>query len=135
MFESSLADLELLRFVFTFHVVDLIVHADNRIEEEEIAHVVATFPRDSLVSRGLLDAENRLTPLYRDLLAQALMRLPAELDQAAKLDLIDEFFDTAMVDGQFEKPEKRAILVAANLLGVPPELIHHHLVDLGTIDA
>jgi uncharacterized tellurite resistance protein B-like protein len=128
------ADLDLLRFVFSFHVVDLIVQADDRVEPEEIDYVVEHFPRDALVSRGLIDDENRLTQHYRDLLAEALMRLPAELDQEAKLELIDAFFESAMADGHFEKPEKRAILVAANLLGVPPELIHHHLVDLGTLD-
>ncbi|MCA9493345.1 MAG: TerB family tellurite resistance protein [Myxococcales bacterium] len=128
------SDLELLRFVFNFHVVDLIVQADQVVEEAEIAYVVENFPRDALASRGLIDEKNRLTDLYRDLLAEALMRLPAELDQEQKLELIDRFFETAMADGHFEKPEKRAILVAANLLGVPPELIHHHLHDLGTLD-
>lgn len=127
-------DLELLRFVFKFHVVDRIVQADQVVEEAERAWVVEHFPRASLVERGLLDASNRLTPHYRDLLAEALVRLPAELGQEDKLQLIDAFFDTALADGSFEKPEKRAILMAANLLGVPPELIHHHLRDLGTIE-
>lgn len=126
-------DLELLQFVFTFHVVDTIVQADDVVEPSERAWVVKHFPRSSLVERGLITPENRLTHRYRDLLAEALVRLPAELGQEHKLFLIDAFFDTALVDGHFDEPERRAILTAANLLGVPPELIHHHLEDLGPI--
>ncbi len=125
-------DLDLLRFVFSFHVLDRIVHADDVVDPAEIAFVVERFPRSALEERGLIDERNCLTARYRDLLAEALVRLPAELDDAQKLKLIDGFFDGAAADGRVVKPEKRAIRMAVQLLGIPPELVHHRLHDLDT---
>lgn len=113
------SDPELLRLVFSFHVIDQIMHADEHLDDQEIDWVRVRFPRERLADNGLIDDEDVLTPRYRDLLAEALMRLPAELDRDAKLALIHEFFEGALADGSFEVREGNRIVVAARLLGLP----------------
>lgn len=130
-------DIEVLRLVFAFHIVDRIVYADDEVDPMEIAWVRERFPRDTLATHGLIDDEDRLTDHYRDLLAESLMRLPSELDREAKLDLIHDFFGTALADGHFEAREGDVIVVAARLLGLPLDDVHAVLdadERMGTVD-
>ncbi|MEZ4322808.1 MAG: TerB family tellurite resistance protein [Myxococcota bacterium] len=132
-------DLEILRLVFSFHVVDQIMRADEHIDALEIDWVQDRFPLATLQGHGLVDDGHRLTDRYRDLLSEALMRLPAELDQDQKVELALTFFDSAMADGHFESTEAVQLQAAANLLGLPLERLHdalegsHHVgeLDLG----
>ena len=127
-------DLDLLRFVFTFHIVDQIVHADDSIQRDEIDWVVEKFPREVLLGHGMIDESDALTERYRDLLAEALMRVPAELSTAEKSELIQTFFSSALADGEFEFREGEMIVIAAQLLGLPPAEITSHLPDLGELE-
>lgn len=124
-------DFDLLRLVFSFHIVDQIVHADEEVTPDEIAWVVRRFPRELLERHGLIGADDVLTVRYRSLLAQALVRVPTELDEGGKLALIHEFFDLALSDGEFEYREGNMLLVAARLLGLPPEAIQPALDHVG----
>lgn len=117
-------DIGVLRVVFAFHIVDRIVYADEEVDPMEIAWVRERFPREVLAAHGLIDEGDRLTDRYRDLLAESLMRLPAELDRDAKMALIHDFFGTALADGHFEAREGDVIVVAARLLGLPLDDVH-----------
>lgn len=127
-------DLDLLRFVFTFHIVDQIVHADDTVEREEIDWVVEKFPREVLLGHGMIDEGDALTERYRDLLAEALLRVPAELSVGQKSELIQTFFATALSDGEFEAREGEMIVIAAQLLGLPTSELTSHLPDLGELE-
>lgn len=116
-------DFDLLRLVFSFHYVDQIVHADEEVAPDEIAWVLERFPRELLAGHGLIDASNVLTDRYRVLLAEALVRVPAELDETGKLALVREFFELAMSDGEFEYREGNVVVVASQLLGLDPDVI------------
>lgn len=117
------SDLDLLRVVFSFHVVDRIMHADHVLSVHEIDWVRQRFPREMLAANSLIDEDDVLTDRYRDLLAEALMRLPAELDEVGKITLIEQFFSSALADGNFEYREGHLIVAAARLLGLPLEAL------------
>ncbi len=131
--------LDLLRLVFSFHVVDQIVHADDHVDALEIDWVRERFPFETLDEHGLITEDHRLTDTYRRLLSDALIRLPLELSEDEKLALSLTFFDTAMADGDFDSSEGGVLEAAANLLGLPMARVHDALdardsvgeVDLG----
>jgi uncharacterized tellurite resistance protein B-like protein len=131
--------LDLLRLVFSFHVVDQIVHADAHVDALEIDWVRNMFPFETLDEHGLIGEDHRLTPHYRQLLSDALIRLPNELSEDEKVALTLTFFDTAMSDGDFDASEGDILHAAANLLGLPMAVVHEALdardsvgaVDLG----
>lgn len=129
-----MTDSELLRFVFTFYVVDQIVQADGRLEDAEVDWVLERFPHDTLVEHGLVDDDNVLTDRYRHLLADALMKLPQTLSRAEKLELIETFFDSAESDGEFAQEEGQMIMAAAQLLALPLDEVTSRLPELGELD-
>jgi len=131
------SDLALLRLVFSFHVIDHIIHADEHIDPLEIDWMRERYPREVLEEHGLIDEESRLTDTFRDLLAEALMRLPKELSEDEKRQLALTFFDSAMADGEFEAREGKQLEAAAHLLGLPLKSLHEALDssdDVGAIE-
>ncbi|MCB9679418.1 MAG: TerB family tellurite resistance protein [Alphaproteobacteria bacterium] len=130
-------DLAVLRLVFSFHVVDQIMRADDWIDPLEIDWVQRRFPLEQLQAHGLVDDAHQLTDLYRELLSEALIRLPAELHEHQKTELALTFFDSAMADGQLEPNEQAQLEAAANLLGLPMARLHdalHHSDVVGEVD-
>lgn len=126
----SESDPELLTFVFTFHVVDRILHADGNLDALEIDWLVELFPRESLYDRGLIDDDNALTERYDELLDEALETLPEHLNEDARAALIQTFFESALADGSYEPREAQMIVYACKLLGIPSERIHDALPDV-----
>jgi len=118
------SDAELLTFVFTFHVVDRVLHADGDLVPLEIGWVARLFPSDSLYARGLIDDDNVLTDRYARLLEEAREHLGKRLDDDGKAALIQTFFESAFADGEVEPREAEMIAYACEQLGVPVARIH-----------
>ena len=117
------SELSLLKLVFSFYIVDQIVKADQSLTPSEMEWVCRSFPREVLLGHGIINDSNILTPVYRDLLAEALFRLPTELSHEDKLKMLESFMESALVDGEFEARESHVIVKASRLLGVSPDLV------------
>lgn len=109
-------NLDDLKLAFCMHMVDQIVAADDRLSPEELAFLEAKFPPSMLRERGFLGPDGARTDAWHLAAMDALDRLPTELSEAEKLELLTVFFDATVADDQFEIAEGNLLLDGARLL-------------------
>lgn len=118
---------EELKLAFAYHVVQLIMGADQVVTEAENVYVKCHFPEDMLASSGFVDADGLLTPRFGEARDEALASLPDQLDQKTKLELVSMFVGAAVVDEQLDHGESQIFVAAASLLGVSTDELDAHL--------
>ncbi|MFK7926897.1 MAG: TerB family tellurite resistance protein [Myxococcota bacterium] len=112
-------DLDVLRMVFAYHVVDEVVAADGEVSAEELSFVESRWPKSRMVEAGLFDSAGKPTAEYEAARVEAVARLPTELGAEDSLALVRVFLEAGMVDGHLERAESEVVIRAASLLNVP----------------
>lgn len=110
-----------LELAFQLHVIDLLTEADLTTTSSEQVLVDRWFPRETLQSRGFVDAQGARTPQFEQAAVEALETLPSRLDTARKLGLLGACYRIAVVDREFRIGEGTVLLMAARLLGLSDE--------------
>jgi hypothetical protein len=85
------------------------------------------YPVVVLMGAGLVGEDGRPTGAWADAKAEALVRLPSELTDAAKLDLLTHLFELCVADGIMERDEGSTLFSAATDLGVSSSDLDAHL--------
>ena len=116
-----------LKLAFAYHVVQLIVGADQVVSQAEAVYVTCHFPAEILRSSGYVDDDGLLTPRFSAARDAALADLPDLLDMAAKRALVSMFVGAAVVDDQLDHGESQIFVAAASLLGLSTDELDAHL--------
>lgn len=112
-------DLDTLRMVFGYHVVQEVVAADGTVDASEAAYLESHWPRQHLVDKGLLDSTGAPTEAFHSARNAAVSQLKTLLELEQKLSLIDTFLQASLADGHLHHAESAAVVQAARLLDVP----------------
>lgn len=120
-------DLDVLKLAFARHVLDQIARADATVDAGERDLIEQIAPTFGLQSAGLLDMSGRPTAAFHVARAQALERLPRELPTEGKLELVTQFLELCVVDGEIHRDEGSLLWRAADLLGLTPDEFDAHL--------
>ena len=112
-------DLDILRTVFAYHVVEEVVGVDGEVTHDELSFLSVRFPRDRMLELGLFDTTGKPTERFESARGEAIIRLPTELSWEQRVDMVRTFFDAGMADGRLERDESRVVIRAAELLQVP----------------
>lgn len=116
-------NLDDLKLAFCMHMVDQIVAADDRLSPEELAFLEEKFPQSMLRDRGFVGPDGARTDAWHLAAMDALDRLPTELSEPEKLDLLAVFFDATVADDHFEIAEGNRLLDGARLLDLDDAVV------------
>lgn len=119
-----------LELALTYHVVQLIIDADQEITESEKVFVQAYFDAERMAEFGFLDEEGEPTPRLTEARDEALGRLPRLLSTVRKLELVTTFLGAAVVDDDLARAESKIVVAAAQLLGLSTDQLDAHLDSL-----
>lgn len=120
-------DLEVLELAFLHHLLREVAGADGALGDREAALIEQVCPPDALRRAGLIDAQGEITELGRATSIRALAVLPDALSEPDKLGLVGRLGDLARIDGRVEVGERSLVVLAAQLLRVPVDVVTAHL--------
>lgn len=116
-----------LKLAFCMHMVDQIVAADDQLSEAELAFLAEKFPPSMLVERGFQAPDGTRTDAWQEAAMDALERLPTELSEAEKLDLLAVFLEATVADDEFAREEGNVLVDGARLLDLDDAVIDKFL--------
>lgn len=116
-----------LKLAFSMHMVDQIVAADDVLSPEELAFLERRFPLSMLVERGFAHADGERTEAWHQAAVDALERLPTELTESEKIELLAVFFEATIADARFERAEGNLLVDGARLLDLDDAVIDRFL--------
>jgi uncharacterized tellurite resistance protein B-like protein len=118
-----------LKLAFGVSIGRAIVDADRQVDYSEFRLFGQIFPRVLLREEGFVDEQGQFTEALATAWMEACAVLPEMLSEEDKLDLLSLFHGTSMADGTRDSRETRVIKDAADLLGVPSDVLAAHLAD------
>jgi uncharacterized tellurite resistance protein B-like protein len=121
------SELDLLRLAFKKGLLDDIARADRDFTPEEQLLVDRLAPPADLRAAGFLDDQGHLTAWFHTRRTEARERLSRELRALHRLDLITEFLELCLVDGELHLSEGSLLLRAAHELGIDGHTLNAHL--------
>ena len=107
-----------LSLAFSYHVVNRIMEADGIVMPSEARFIKAFFPEELLKNSGFVRADGSYTERYQTALGEALLRLPDELSDDQKKELVSTLKQAALADSHLENKEQLAVEHACSLLGI-----------------
>ena len=116
-------NLDDLKLAFCMHMVDQIVAADDTLSPDELAFFEQKFPSSMLQERGFVGPDGVRTNAWHLAAMDALDRLPTELSEPEKVDLLSVFFAATVADDQFELSEGNLLLAGARLLDLDDAVV------------
>jgi uncharacterized tellurite resistance protein B-like protein len=120
-------DLPSLVLVFTRHVLGEISSADSVVRPRERLVIERVCPTERLMADGFTNSLGEPTALFDDVRREALIRLPSELSEPEKLNIVTQLLELCIVDGELDRTESSLVVVAAGLLGLPSGVLDRHL--------
>jgi len=130
---SEAQELDTLRLVFAYHVVQQVVAADGVVDDDERAFLEAHWPQARLTELGLLDSTGQPTEAFHQARNTAVSQLRTQLELEQKLELIDTFLQASLSDGHLHHAESAAVVQAARLLDLPGSVWLARLEDNGLV--
>lgn len=121
------SELELLKLAFKKGILDELARADLRTTPEEQGLIDRLCPPEALRAAGFVDDEGGLTAWFHTRRIEAAERLSTELRTLHRLDLITEFLELCVVDGQLHRDESSLLVRVARELGIEPHVLNAHL--------
>ena len=119
-----------LEIAFRVHVVVLVMKADGRVLDAEREHYYRLFPRAKLIEHGFVGEEGQFTERMERAQQAALRRLPAQLSNQEKLEMLRGFHRAALADGTLEAHELQILFEGASFLGIDQEQFTHLMAEL-----